>query len=351
MTNVHCNTKLRRFEDKHSTINKRRAVTLLAIQLAAFSFLIISLVLICFASDVESQFFYIPIMGVLTIAIGISIALNLKGKYGIAAWMISISIIVAPWISILFDPAVLKGDLMPVLYVGVSVQLCSLLLSERALILIAVTEMAAVLTIFLSRPNATVVNWQSLFAFILFSLALAISYGYLNKKQLEEIRDLSIRDSLTGLFNRRYMEETFLREIDRVIRKNQQLAVIMVDIDGFKVINDTYGHIIGDNVLIRIADLLAKSIRSSDIACRFGGDEFVLIMPECSNEEATIRAESIRMSISQSIFNLEGATIQDITISFGIAELPSNGLTRDELISAADKALYLAKKERKNHTN
>jgi diguanylate cyclase (GGDEF)-like protein len=136
------------------------------------------------------------------------------------------------------------------------------------------------------------------------------------------LRDLSVRDSLTGLYNRRYMEESFDREIERACRSDRPLAVVMIDVDCFKAINDTYGHVMGDSILVFVAEFFLKSIRGSDIACRYGGDEFMLILPECSYQEAAERAESMRAPISAAEVELLGQKGITFTLSFGIASLP-----------------------------
>ena len=118
-------------------------------------------------------------------------------------------------LGMVLDPAVQQGDMVPILYVGLSVQGCAIMLKEKWVVWIAAAEMIGILMILLTRSNTYGVNWISLFAFILGTSAIAVSYGHTNRKQLEQIRDLSIRDSLTGLYNRRYMEETFDREIER----------------------------------------------------------------------------------------------------------------------------------------
>lgn len=342
---------LKKFKSKHALRNQRSAVTLLSIQGALIIVLTIFILIMFFTSAVARHRFYIPLICLLFLLLILAICLNVCGRYQVSTWLTVISVTIAPWISILFDPAVGQGDLIPVLYVGLSVQGCSILLKEKWVIWLATAEMLAVLTILRTMANTTDLNWLSLFAFILSTSAIAISNGYTNRKQLEQINNLSIRDSLTGLFNRRYMEETFDREIGRVLRKGQTLAVIMTDVDCFKAINDSYGHVAGDLVLARIAHLLTSNIRSSDVACRYGGDEFILILPECTKREAILRAEAIRNMVSQTTLDHEGKYIKDITLSFGIAELPGNGKSRSELICAADQALYLSKKSGRNRVS
>ncbi|HBF33513.1 TPA: hypothetical protein DDW35_03000 [Candidatus Sumerlaeota bacterium] len=161
-----------------------------------------------------------------------------------------------------------------------------------------------------------------------------------NLKLREALRTQSIRDQLTGLYNRRHMEESFMRELHRAQRQNQPLGLIMCDIDHFKKINDTYGHDKGDEVLRGAAAVLQKNIRQGDIACRYGGEEFLIIMPEASLEITAMRAEQIRQSIRQKTLLPQ----QAITLSLGVAMYPNDGQSTDELQAAADAALYEAKR-------
>lgn len=323
-------------------------MTLLAIQGALLVVLLAFLLILFFSAEDPRHRFYIPMICSLLGILLIALFLNIRGRYRISSFLTVMSVIVTQWISILFDPLVLKGDLVPILYVGLSVQACAILLKERWVVWISIAEMIAVLTILQSMAKTTGINWLSLFAFILATSAIAVSYGHTNRKQLEQIHDLSIRDSLTGLYNRRYMEETFDREIERMIRKERKLAVIMTDVDYFKTINDSYGHVVGDLVLAHIAQILKSNTRSSDIICRYGGDEFILILPECSKAEAVARADAIRMLVAQSELEFDSKRIRKITLSFGISELPENGQNRANLVSAADKALYLSKQSGRN---
>lgn len=342
---------LNTFKSKHKLRNQRSALTLLAIQGALAVVLAIFVVIMIVTANQERHRFYIPLICSIYGILSIAILLNARGKFEISTWITVVSVIVAPWASVLLDPFVRQGDLVPVLYVGLSVQGCSILLKEKWAIWISIAEMLGVLTILQTMAKTTDLNWLSLFAFILFTSAIAVSYGYTNRKQLEQIHDLSVRDSLTGLYNRRYMEETFDREIERMIRKEQKLAVIMTDVDRFKTINDTYGHVVGDLVLAHIAHLLISNTRSSDVVCRYGGDEFILILPECTKREAIARSEAIRELVAQSSLELEGNYVKDITLSFGIAEMPENGQNRTSLISAADQALYQSKYNGRNRVS
>jgi diguanylate cyclase (GGDEF)-like protein len=147
------------------------------------------------------------------------------------------------------------------------------------------------------------------------------------------------------------MEETFDREIQRAIRKQQPLAVIMADIDGFKAINDSAGHVLGDKALAKVSQFLMKSIRSSDVACRYGGDEFCMIMPDCTLEEGIRRAEALREEIERVPFDKREEGIMGVTLSFGVSALPEHGMTREALLGIADGALYSAKRAGKNRVH
>jgi diguanylate cyclase (GGDEF)-like protein len=172
-------------------------------------------------------------------------------------------------------------------------------------------------------------------------LSLAIA----NIKLSEKLASQSIRDTLTGLFNRRYMEETSQREILRAARKQTKIGIIMVDIDHFKQVNDTYGHEAGDEFLIKLADFFKLKTRGSDIACRYGGEEFILILPESSVEETYKRADYLREEIKKMKVYFRDQLLPSITLSFGIATYPDHGTDIDELIRVADTALYKAKEE------
>jgi diguanylate cyclase (GGDEF)-like protein/PAS domain S-box-containing protein len=169
------------------------------------------------------------------------------------------------------------------------------------------------------------------------SLALA------NLKLREVLRHQSVRDPLTGLFNRRYMEETLDRELSRASRRNEAVAVAMCDLDHFKQFNDTFGHEAGDLVLREVAATLQKNVRQGDIVCRFGGEELVLIFPEATAEIATERAEFLREQVKALALSYRGRTLGKITISIGIAMYPEDGVSFEGLIRASDQALYRAK--------
>ncbi len=163
----------------------------------------------------------------------------------------------------------------------------------------------------------------------------------------EELREQSIRDSLTGLYNRRFLEESFGRELLLAERQGHPVSVIMGDLDHFKAINDTAGHLAGDEVLREFGAQLKKYARASDIACRYGGEEFLLVLPGLAEEGARERAELLRCTVAATPI-CWGASSLTITASFGVACFPRHGRTAAELIAAADNALYAAKSDGRN---
>ena len=173
-------------------------------------------------------------------------------------------------------------------------------------------------------------------------------------EQLDEIRALrdqlheqAIRDPLTNLYNRRYLEETLHKELARALRENYSVCVIMMDIDRFKRVNDTCGHKVGDEVLESLASLITQHIRRFDTACRYGGEEFVILMPKLSNETARERAEFLRREFANMplpCMNMKSSP----TLSLGLASYPSDGFESEQLLDAADRALYTAKSAGRN---
>jgi diguanylate cyclase (GGDEF)-like protein len=179
------------------------------------------------------------------------------------------------------------------------------------------------------------------------SLALRVSEHLglaLAKLKLQEaLKHLSVRDPLTGLFNRRYMEESMEREFARAQRQGREVGVIMIDIDHFKGFNDTFGHDGGDALLRQLGKLLLKHVRSSDIACRYGGEEFTLILPEASLEVTQQRAETIRENVKELRVHQGQKVLDPITLSLGVAVFPGQGADHRAVLQAADVALYRAK--------
>jgi diguanylate cyclase (GGDEF)-like protein len=159
----------------------------------------------------------------------------------------------------------------------------------------------------------------------------------------EALRQQSIHDPLTGLYNRRFLEESLNREVARCKRKGTGFAVLMIDADHFKRFNDTYGHDAGDGALRALSGALQKSTREADIVCRFGGEEFVVVLPDTNLGGATLLAQRIIEFVRGQEITHNGKTLPSITASIGLAMYPQNGDTVNALIQSADRALYQAK--------
>ncbi len=171
------------------------------------------------------------------------------------------------------------------------------------------------------------------------SLKLALH----NIRLREDLHEQATRDPLTGLYNRRYLDETLPRELHRCLREGIPLALAMLDIDHFKRFNDTWGHEAGDLALVEVARILRENLRASDIACRYGGEELVAVMPGADQQEARERIEKIAARMRSMDLSIHDQNLPPITFSAGLAFTPENGDGADALIHAADQALYAAK--------
>jgi diguanylate cyclase (GGDEF)-like protein len=211
------------------------------------------------------------------------------------------------------------------------------------------------------KPDGTL-TWLSINSQALFRPGDAKPYAVVTsfaditeRKRAEEelralhtrLREEAIRDPLTGLYNRRYLDETLQRELTRARRDGHPLSILMGDIDHFKSLNDNYGHQAGDKVLQALGDLLRHHARSSDIPCRYGGEEFVVVLPDMPLEAARQRAELVRRDFADLRITFGGAQLA-ATLSIGVSVYPGHGKTADELIGVADQFLYEAKQSGRN---
>jgi diguanylate cyclase (GGDEF)-like protein/PAS domain S-box-containing protein len=175
------------------------------------------------------------------------------------------------------------------------------------------------------------------------SAASQIALSLASLQLRETLREQSIRDPLTGLFNRRFLEESFERELQLASRKEQPIAVLFVDLDHFKRFNDTFGHDAGDMVLQSLADLFRNFFRATDICCRYGGEEFAIILPESNSRDAAIRADALRSEVKQLRLQYKKQTLGQITLSAGVAAYPEHGMNSSDLLKIADQCLYESK--------
>lgn len=178
---------------------------------------------------------------------------------------------------------------------------------------------------------------------VAFTIGEHLGLALANLNLQDKLREQAIRDPLTGLYNRRYLEESLEHEIMRARRRNQCLSVLMLDVDHFKRFNDTFGHDAGDYVLKSLGNTLSESVRGEDIICRFGGEELAIILPETGGENAGIVAAKLCETVRQKHLELNGQSLGQVTVSIGIACYPMQGDKGESLLKAADLALYEAK--------
>lgn len=164
------------------------------------------------------------------------------------------------------------------------------------------------------------------------------------------LQDLAVRDSLTGLYNRRYLDETLEREVSRARRDGSPLSLVMLDIDYFKRVNDTHGHQVGDEALRMVATTLLANVRTEDVACRYGGEEFLILLPNMPLDAAIQRAQVWRAAVEKLTVAV-GTTRVSFTVSLGVAAFPEHGKTPDDLTRCADQALYRSKNDGRNRVS
>jgi diguanylate cyclase (GGDEF)-like protein len=164
-----------------------------------------------------------------------------------------------------------------------------------------------------------------------------------NARLYEAARSLADRDPLTGLYNHRFLHERLGEELLRSARAQQPLSVLMLDIDDFKLVNDTFGHQVGDQVLVRLANVVRSTLRGSDVPARYGGEEFSVILPDTDEESGDAAAARIHEALREQAFRPEGRGAVSLSVSIGRATFPVDGRTATDLIERADARMYEAK--------
>lgn len=314
--------------------------------------------IIVISPDIPQFTGYIVLILALVFIFVVAFIMNRIGHYHLSAIFTILGAIAAPWGSLILDPVILKGDLIPLNYVVISVVMSSILLPPLITILVAGIQMAALIYVLSIIPITANINWASFCTFIIIISAISTLTSFIRQRDLKQIahqkhllllneaklREQSIRDYLTGLFNRRYMDETLEREIRRAERAGFPVGIIMLDIDHFKKLNDKFGHAAGDVVLQEIASLMKAKIRYADIVCRYGGEEIVIVMPEASLHATLQRAEVLREEVKNLDLTYENQALGKITISLGVAIFPDHGNTTQAVMLSVDSALYTAKR-------
>jgi diguanylate cyclase (GGDEF)-like protein/PAS domain S-box-containing protein len=183
------------------------------------------------------------------------------------------------------------------------------------------------------------------------AVAEHVSLALGNLKLRDSLAKQAVRDPLTGLYNRRHMEHALEREVLRASRTRRTVGLIMLDLDHFKRVNDSYGHEVGDLLLHSVGEFLARNVRAEDIACRYGGEEFLVVLPEATLAMTKARAEQLWQGIQELAVNVRGEVRRALTTSAGVASFPEHGQSVAQLLRAADAALYEAKRQGRNRVS
>lgn len=325
------------------------------------SFAVAFIALLSTGRAASSRGMYTALIVGLTLAVSCALTLNLAGFFRMSATLTVAAISVPPWFSLALDPRVLQGDLVPLAYMVFPVMISAMLLSIRAVVLMSGLQWTALLLVAVLGPH-TNFNWPSLLTLVFVVTVISTAYCAITRTDLRqiddqvrqlnliqaELRDQAVHDSLTGLFNRSYLNDQLGREIERSRRTGVPLGVVMIDIDHFKIFNDQLGHAGGDDALLRVARALTEQFRASDSACRLGGDEFIVVMPEADLAGTLARAEGLCASFDVTRAPPPGSCLPVLTLSVGIAVFPDHADTADHLLAAADQALYEAKNGGRN---
>jgi diguanylate cyclase (GGDEF)-like protein len=213
--------------------------------------------------------------------------------------------------------------------------------SELCLPLISFGESLGVLALYSTKED----GFETIELGALESVADICGAAIQNAIHFEKVRHLAYRDGLTGVFNRRYFEMRVVQELERASRYGSRMSLMMIDLDEFKGLNDQFGHEMGDTVLQQVCGVFVQQLRKTDVICRFGGDEFAVLLPETTAENSHGKAQKLRAAIAG--LQLPGLA-RAISISIGLACCPDDGRTRDDLLKAADDALYRAKEGGRN---
>lgn len=322
-------------------------------------FLVITSVLVLFLTPQANGLFYLLLVLISLAIVCIANGFNLNGHYDLSLKVTIMVMFIAPWVSIVYESCMGSGDFMPMIYVIIPIQIAALFLAAKSVLLISGIQTVAIIANITLYHTQHDYNWVSVVCYVFIASLLGSVTSYLirtqydkllvSKEELarnqEKLRDISIHDALSGVYNRRYMDEI----LDLLTRNPEQhFAILMLDIDHFKNINDQCGHSKGDFVIQTVAKILTSVTRKNDIVCRYGGDEFMIILDGCISGDAFNKASEIMRQVGEIGCACEDAEALLITASIGIALYPDHGKDQGTLLRAVDMALYRAKQGGRN---
>ena len=291
---------------------------------------------------------YYYLITLLILLCAISLYFTLRKNYESASYLTMLMTIMGTWGAVIIEYSYNSLEFFPIIFVSLNVVFSSILLPLSFTILLSIFQVIGVYLILISNSQISIGITASFVSFILMISVLSIITSYINKVYIRQLKENSIKDHLTGLFNRRYFDEILDYWIQKAHSKKNTFGVILIDVDNFKSYNDTYGHHSGDKLLQYISAFLVRSVDLHDIVCRYGGDEFAIIITEPTHEFMYEIASSITSSINEIDFSTIGFGFNHVTLSMGLAFFPVHGLNRTELMRHADKNLMRAKEMGKN---
>ena len=231
----------------------------------------------------EGTAYYFLIV-LLLILCAISLYFTLRKNYMIASYVTMLMTIVGTWGAVIIEYSYKSLDFFPIIFVSLNIVFSSILLPLSLTILLSIFQIIGVFLIFISSDMLSVGIMSSFISFILMISVLSIITSYINKVYIRQLKENSIKDHLTGLFNRRYFDEILDYWVQKAHSKKNTFGVILIDVDNFKSYNDTHGHHSGDKLLQYISTFLASNVGFHDVVCRYGGDEFAIIITESTHE-------------------------------------------------------------------
>jgi diguanylate cyclase (GGDEF)-like protein len=297
--------------------------------------------------------------GAVAVVLGVAFWQNRMGHLRVASWLTVAAVLLGTWGTVFVDPAGLVNNSLPLIFPVIAILVAALLLSTLASLILAAADLLALGLIAVLDPALIALPWVWILVLVFLLSAAGVLANLVMRKdrdQLERqgrqliesealLQEQSVRDPLTGLFTRRYLEETLERELRRSERDHLPLGVIMLDLDHFKEFNEANGRAAGDAVLLQIGLLLRAHIRSADFACRYGGEAFMVILPEAPREVTRQRAELLLDNARRVHAQHDGKTLGGVTISLGVVFYPDHGTTRVTILRSVGDALFRAKRE------